>query len=53
MTPHENSEIFINEYFHLVDERDQTEFQKVLEMKVREMRNVQHDTIQLRIWCIQ
>ena len=34
MTPHENSELFIEEYLKLVEEREQSEFQKILEMKV-------------------
>ncbi|KAI6647973.1 Procollagen-lysine,2-oxoglutarate 5-dioxygenase 3 [Oopsacas minuta] len=33
MTPHENSELFIEEYLKLVEEREQSEFQKILEMK--------------------
>ena len=35
MTPHENSEMFIGEYLKLVEEREQSEFQKIIEMKVR------------------
>lgn len=35
MAPHDNSELFISEYFKLVEDRDPTEFQKILEMKVR------------------
>ena len=40
MTPHENSELFIEEYLKLVEEREQSEFQKILEMKVLESGNL-------------
>ena len=40
MTPHENSELFIEEYLKLVEEREQSEFQKILEMKVLKLRKI-------------
>ena len=51
MTPHENSELFIEEYLKLVEEREQSEFQKILEMKVLKLRNITMDNYGKNTHC--